>query len=278
MNDPADLREPLQKRLDLALAMAGEASHLILSYYQSSSLAVESKRDASPVTAADRGAEELIRARLAREFPDDAILGEEFGEKPGTSGYRWILDPVDGTKSFIHGVPLFGTLIGIERGTECVAGVCHFPAMNETVWGGRGLGAWWRTGNGMVHPARVSSVNRLTDATVCFTTVQGYARVGRFDVFESLVAQAHLMRGWGDCYGHILVATGRADVMVDPLMNPWDAAALVPIVTEAGGSFVDWMGQPSIWSGNGISINRGLADDILSITRGKAGPMPKSAR
>ncbi|HBH50851.1 MAG TPA: histidinol-phosphatase [Planctomycetaceae bacterium] len=278
MNDPADLREPLQKRLDLALAMAGEASHLILSYYQSSSLAVESKRDASPVTAADRGAEELIRARLAREFPDDAILGEEFGEKPGTSGYRWILDPVDGTKSFIHGVPLFGTLIGIERGTECVAGVCHFPAMNETVWGGRGLGAWWRTGNGMVHPARVSSVNRLTDATVCFTTVQGYARVGRFDVFESLVAQAHLLRGWGDCYGHILVATGRADVMVDPLMNPWDAAALVPIVTEAGGSFVDWMGQPSIWSGNGISINRGLADDILSITRGKAGPMPKSAR
>ena len=278
MSDSADLREPLQRRLDLALAMAGEASQLILSYYQSSSLAVESKRDASPVTAADRGAEELIRARLAREFPEDAILGEEFGEKPGTSGYRWILDPVDGTKSFIHGVPLFGTLIGIERGTECVAGVCHFPAMNETVWGGRGLGAWWRTGNGMVHPARVSSVNRLSDATVCFTTVQGYARVGRFDVFESLVAQSHLLRGWGDCYGHILVATGRADVMVDPLMNPWDAAALVPIVTEAGGSFVDWMGQPSIWSGNGISINRGLTDEILSITRGKAGPLPKTGR
>jgi fructose-1,6-bisphosphatase/inositol monophosphatase family enzyme len=105
--------------------------------------------------------------------------------------------------------------------------------------------------------------------------VQGYARVGRFDVFESLVARAHLLRGWGDCYGHILVATGRADVMVDPLMNPWDAAALVPIVTEAGGSFVDWMGQPSIWSGNGISINRGLATEILGITRGKAGPITR---
>ncbi|MFN8855925.1 MAG: inositol monophosphatase family protein [Planctomycetaceae bacterium] len=217
MNDPADLREPLQKRLDLALAMAGEASHLILSYYQSSSLAVESKRDASPVTAADRGAEELIRARLAREFPDDAILGEEFGEKPGTSGYRWILDPVDGTKSFIHGVPLFGTLIGIERGTECVAGVCHFPAMNETVWGGRGLGAWWRTGNGMVHPARVSSVNRLTDATVCFTTVQGYARVGRFDVFESLVAQAHLLRAGAHSDLGLVHGTGPPVSLPNPL-------------------------------------------------------------
>lgn len=277
MTDAAEFREPLQQRLELALQLAAEASTLILSYYQSSNLVVESKRDASPVTAADRGAEELIRARLAQAFPTDAILGEEFGEQPGTSGYRWILDPVDGTKSFIHGVPLFGTLIGIERGTECVAGVCHFPAMNETVWGGRGLGAWWRAGDGAVRPARVSAVDQLSNATVCFTTVQGYARVGRFDVFESLVARAHLLRGWGDCYGHMLVATGRADVMVDPLMNPWDAAALVPIITEAGGSFVDWMGQPSIWSGNGISINRGLATEILGITRGKAGPLGKSS-
>ncbi|RPI77106.1 MAG: histidinol phosphate phosphatase, partial [Planctomycetaceae bacterium] len=212
--------------------------------------------------------EEFIRARIAERFPRDAILGEEFGEQPGESGFRWILDPVDGTKSFIHGVPLFGTLVGVEYDQTCVAGVCHFPALEETVWGGTGCGAWWQTGNGSIRPARVSEVRELADATVCFTTVQGYARVGRFDVFEVLVERAHLLRGWGDCYGHLLVATGRADVMVDPLMNPWDAAALVPIVTEAGGHFVDWMGSPSIYSGNGISVNDNLRTAVLEVTRG----------
>lgn len=270
-------REDLEQRLELALAMAREASAFILSHYQSSSLAVENKRDSSPVTIADRGAEELIRTRIIAQFPHDAILGEEFGEQPGESGYKWILDPVDGTKSFIHGVPLFGTLIGVEFNRECVAGVCHFPAMNETVWGGRGLGAWWQTNDGSIRPARVSAVTELSKATVCFTTVQGYARVGRFDVFESLVEKAQLLRGWGDCYGHMLVATGRADVMVDPLMNPWDAAALVPIVTEAGGHFVDWMGESSIYSGSGISVNDKLRDAVLKITRGAAGPRAGAA-
>ena len=163
---------------------------------------------------------------------------------------------------------MFGTLVGLEHGTNCVAGVCHFPAMNETVWGGRGLGAWWQTSDGSIRPARVSTVGELSEATICFTTVQGYARVGRYDVFETLVEKARLSRGWGDCYGHMLVATGRADVMCDPLMNAWDAAALVPIVEEAGGHFVDWMGTASIYSGNGISVNGRLRDKVLAITQG----------
>lgn len=263
--------DQIEARLEWALAVAREASPLIMSYYQSSGLSVESKRDSSPVTAADRGAEELIRARIAERYPNDAILGEEFGEQAGDSGYRWILDPVDGTKSFIHGVPLFGTLVGVEYQETCVAGVCHFPALQETVWGGVGCGAWWQTGDGSVRTARVSSVGLMADATICFTTVKGYARVGRFDVFESLVEEASLLRGWGDCYGHMLVATGRADAMIDPLMNPWDAAALVPIVTEAGGHFVDWMGTRSIYSGNGISVNAELHAAVLAITRGTGG-------
>ena len=267
---PCD-RAEIKARLELALSTAQEASALILSYYQSSDLAVESKRDSSPVTAADRGAEELIRARIAARFPQDAVLGEEFGEQPGTSGFRWVLDPVDGTKSFIHGVPLFGTLVGVEHEGRCVAGACHLPALRETVWGATGCGAWWRTGDGPPRRAHVSNVSNLADATVCFTTVQGYARVGRFDVFETLVERARLMRGWGDCFGHLLVATGRADVMVDPLMSPWDAAALVPIITEAGGGFCDWMGNTTIYSGNGISVNAGLRKAVLAITRPDGG-------
>jgi len=263
---PASITTEVSSRLEQARAMAREVSGLIMGYYQTADLPVERKRDSSPVTAADRGAEERIRDQLATRFPHDGVLGEEFGEEIGTSGFRWILDPVDGTKSFIHGVPLFGTLIGLEHAGECVAGVCHFPALQETAWGAIGQGAWWQTGDGPVRPARVSAVSQLAQATACFTTVQGYARVGRFDVFESLVNEAQLLRGWGDCYGHILVATGRADLMVDPLMNPWDAAALVPIVREAGGHFIDWLGNTSIYSGNGISVNQLLKTAILGLT------------
>jgi histidinol-phosphatase len=237
-----------------------------MSHYQSASLAVERKRDSSPVTAADRGAEELIRAAIAREFPQDAVLGEEFGETAGTSGFRWILDPVDGTKSFIHGVPLFGTLIGVEFAGQCVVGVCHLPALGETAWGGKGLGAWWRPAGGEPRPAQVSAVSQWSDALMCFTTVQGFARIGRQDAFDALVGKVGLARGWGDCYGHMLVATGRAELMVDPLMNIWDAAALIPIIEEAGGTFFDWQGNATPGSGNGISVNAALRDAVLEIT------------
>ncbi|MSR58868.1 MAG: histidinol-phosphatase [Planctomycetaceae bacterium] len=257
----------LQSRLDLALRAARAAGDLILEHYQSAGLTVDRKRDSSPVTIADRNAEKLIRAEIAGEFPDDSILGEEFGEQPGRSGYRWIIDPLDGTKSFIHGVPLFGTLVGVEFEGRCVVGVCHFPVLRETAWGATGLGAWWQPAGGEPRPARVSPVAELSQALVCFTTVQGFARIGRTDAFESLAGAAGIVRGWGDCYGHILVATGRAEVMVDPLMNPWDAAALVPIVEEAGGSFMDWAGVTTIYSGNGISVNAALRESVLRITR-----------
>ena len=257
----------LQPRLDFALHLADESAKIILPFYQSSSLAVESKRDSSPVTAADRGAELRIRELLAESYPDDAILGEEFGEKHGTSGYKWILDPVDGTKSFIHGVPLFGTLIGVESEGRMVIGVCNFPALGERAWGATGLGAWWSTPHGEPRRAQVSTETSLARAVLSFTTVAGFARIGRPDAFEALTNKTNMTRGWGDCYGHYLVATGRVDVMVDPLMNPWDAAALVPIIEEAGGSFCDWNGESNIYAGNGISLNAGLRESILAITR-----------
>jgi len=256
-----------QNRLDHARAAALEAGKPILEHYQSASLTVDRKRDSSPVTIADRQAEEFLRAGIAREFPEDGILGEEFGEQPGTSGFRWILDPLDGTKSFIHGVPLFGTLIGVEFKGKCVVGVCHFPVLGETAWGAKGLGAWWQPAGGEPRPAKVSTIARLAESLFCFTTVQGFSRIGRQDAFEALVACAGIARGWGDCYGHMLVATGRAEVMVDPLMNVWDAAALIPIVEEAGGHFIDWNGAATANSGNGISVNSALREEVLSITK-----------
>jgi histidinol phosphatase-like enzyme (inositol monophosphatase family) len=257
----------IDDRLNHARAAALEAGKLILAYYQSPGLSVDRKGDRSPVTIADRKAEEFLRAGIAREFPDDGILGEEFGEQPGSSGFRWILDPLDGTKSFIHGVPLFGTLVGVEFNGTCVAGVCHFPALGETAWGATGLGAWWQPAGGEPQPAKVSNVARLSESLFCFTTVQGFARIGRQDAFEALVSAAGIARGWGDCYGHILVATGRAEVMVDPLMNVWDAAALIPIVEEAGGCFLDWNGAATANSGNGISVNAALREEVLRITK-----------
>lgn len=257
----------IQPRLDLALAAAREAGKIILRYYQSTGLTIDRKKDTSPVTIADRTAEEFIRGEIRKSFPADSVLGEEFGETAGTSGFRWILDPLDGTKSFIHGVPLFGTMIGVEYQNQCVVGVVHFPALNETAWGATGLGARWQSPDGATREARVSNVSDISQALFCFTTIQGFGRIGRTDALDALIRSTGLARGWGDCYGHILVATGRAEIMVDPLMNPWDAAALIPIIQEAGGQFMDWNGETTIHSGNGISVNAALRDAVLRVTK-----------
>jgi len=257
--------DDLSSRMEFALLVAREASDLILPYYQNPELEVERKRDSSPVTEADKGAELLIRARLAERFPDDAILGEEFPSKEGTTGFRWILDPIDGTKSFIHGVPLFGTLIGIEFQGVCVIGVCRFPALDEVIYAAKGHGAWWQLGKGEPRRAHVSSVTRLSEATFCNTNPSRWVAIGKSAAFEKLLTSVQLARGWGDCYGHMLVATGRADVMIDPAMNAWDAAALLPIIEEAGGHFLDWTGNATIYSGNGLSVAPGLKDEVMAI-------------
>ena len=261
---------PIRARLDFAVQAARDVSPFILSHFQNADLEVISKFDATPVTVADRGAEELLRARIGERFPDDGILGEEFGEKPSGNGYRWILDPIDGTKSFVHGVPLFGTLIGLERGEDVVLGVCRFPALDEVVYAARGSGAWWQIRDFDPRRVRVSEVARLSEGLFCTTTISRWERIGRRDAFEKLVDTARLSRGWGDCYGHMLVATGRAEVMVDTAMNPWDAAALLPIVEEAGGHFLDWKGQPTIHGGNGVSVNAAIRNEVLEILRAKA--------
>lgn len=272
MNDrAADLPPPaeLTSRLELAVAAARAAGDLTLHYFQQADLAVETKSDASPVTIADREAEQLLRERIAARFATDGILGEEFGEKPGTSGYRWILDPIDGTKSFISGVPLYGTLIGVEHGGRSVVGVIHIPGLAETVYAAVGQGAWYVNASSPPRRAQVSRKPRLAEALFCTSEVVNFHKSGRAEAYEQLQRATRLTRTWGDAYGYLLVAVGRAELMVDPMMHVWDCAALQPVIEEAGGTFTDFDGVPTIHSANSIATNGRILDEVLAVTRGR---------
>ncbi len=245
--------------LDFAIDAAWQAGQSTLAHFQTG-VAVEQKADESPVTIADRGAEELLRRLIESRFPEHAIFGEEFGEAERDSIYRWIIDPIDGTRSFIRGVPLYGVLIGLEIGGEVVVGVAHFPGLGETVAAARGEGCRW---NG--RPARVSDVARLDQALVVYTSCADFALHGRDQAWVRIQGATQIQRGWSDCYGHCLVATGRAELMLDPIMNAWDCAALVPILQEAGGTFTDWNGEPTIYSGEALSTNGTLFSQVMEV-------------
>ncbi len=201
-------------------------------------------------------------------FPPTASWAKSSAKLPGSSGFRWILDPIDGTKSFICGVPLYGTLIGVEHESRSVLGIIHLPALEETVWGSVGQGAWQQRGQGAVQPARVSTRTSLADAIFCTSDVAGFEKVGRADAYQRMQQASRLSRTWGDCFGYALVATGRADVMIDPIMSVWDAAALQPIMEEAGGTFTDWRGESTIHSGEGIGTNGHVLKEVLAALQG----------
>jgi histidinol-phosphatase len=257
-------------RYEFAVSIAREAGLHTLRFFQRPDLAVEIKSDASPVTVADRQAEELLRRCIAEKFPADAILGEEFGEQPGTSGYRWILDPIDGTKSFVHGVPLYGTLVAVEHEERSVIGVIYLPALDEGVHAAVGLGAWHVRGNAPPQPARVSNVATLRESLLLSSEIRFPAP--RQQALLDLVHATRINRTWGDCYGYLLVATGRAEAMIDPIMNLWDAAALQPILEEAGGTFTDWQGNATIHAGESIGTNGLVLEEVLAVTRGFTAP------
>jgi histidinol-phosphatase len=255
----------LSSRLEFAIHAARVAGDLTLGYFRREDLAVDLKADDTPVTAADRLAETTLRDLVVASFPDDAILGEEFPDREGTSGYRWILDPIDGTKSFIHGVPLYGTLIGLERAAENVLGVIRIPALGECVYAARGRGAWHAIGDDPPTPARVSKCESLAEALFVTSEVASFESSGRRAAFDHMQAATRLTRTWGDCYGYLLVATGRAEVMVDPIVAVWDLAPLPPIVEEAGGTFTDWKGNRTISAGEGVATNGLLVEDVQRI-------------
>lgn len=256
--------EDLQATLDFAVELAHEAGEITLAYFRRNRdlLVVDRKADGSFVTTADRETEAHLRARITERYPTDAILGEEEGERAGMSSQRWIIDPIDGTYSFVHGVPLWGVLIGVELNGQPALGVVNLPALDEVVYARRGGGCFW---NGK--PISVSKTTTLKDALVLSTDFGTCERYGFGAACDELQRRAHTRRTWGDCYGHILVATGRADVMLDPVMNVWDCAALAPIVEVAGGTFTDWKGVATILSGNAISTNKILLAEIMEITK-----------
>ena len=216
-------------------------------------LDVEFKADGSEVTRADREAEGVARDWIARHFPDDAILGEELGsvQKPGRR--RWIIDPIDGTRSFVRGVPLWGSLVAVEENDVVTAGAINCPATGDFLVAARGQGCWHNGSR-----ASVSTTSNLTDATILTTDPRFRAHPARLQKWIELGSQVATSRAWGDCYGYVLVATGRADLMVDDRMSPWDVAALIPVIEEAGGVFTDWAGRPGIGR-DAIASNATLA-------------------
>ena len=248
-----------QELLRFASDIAGEAGEITLRYFRKS-FSIDTKHDGSLVTEADREAEAHLRQRIVDKFPGDAILGEEEGERAGSTGRCWIIDPIDGTFSFVHGVPMFGVLVALEIEREPAVGVINLPATRELVCAARGLGCFW---NG--EQARVSSTKTLDKALLLATDFGACEEYGFGSASARLQDRAKVRRTCGDCYGHVMVATGRADVMLDPVMNLWDCAALLPIIEEAGGTFTDWKGERTIYGGNAISTNGALFEEVMQI-------------
>jgi histidinol-phosphatase len=264
MNDGAHV--PVAGNL---LAAAEELARLTggvaLRHYRSA-LHVERKADGSPVTAADRAAEQAARDWVRQNFPDDGVLGEEFGEERPGARRRWVIDPIDGTKSFVRGVPLWGSLVALCEGEAVLAGAAFFPAVDELVVAVPGAGCWW---NGQ--RCRVSAVNDLSSATAMTTDERFREAADRRAGWERLASRVEVARSWGDCFGYLLVATGRAEIMCDPVLSPWDAAALQPIIVEAGGAFNDWSGRPTAFGGSAIATNRLLAGEARALLAGNGG-------
>jgi histidinol-phosphatase len=237
-------------RYDAAIEAARGAGRIARQVFEGD-FGFELKADLSPVTVADRNAERHIRDALTRHFPGDGFLGEEFGDEPSTTGFRWVIDPIDGTKSFIRKVPLWGTLVGLEYRGELVAGVAYVPMLDQMYHALRGHGAY-RDGTRI----RVSDVTKLADAHMCYSSVSWFTTANKERAFLDLAAGVSRSRGFGDFYGFCLVAQGSFDFMIDTGVHAWDIAALIPIVEEAGGRMTDWddridLDRPDTLASNG---------------------------
>jgi len=263
----------LQPYLNFATQLAYRAGRITLSYYNKG-IQHDLKSDESPVTSADRATEKFIRGEIERTYPSHAIVGEEFGESEspsprgrgirgeGGNPFRWIVDPIDGTKSFLKGVPFYSVLIALEiEGVSRVGAVC-FPALDEILYGADGLGAWW---NGK--RARVSEVKDIAQAVFTYTSWSGFRTKKRLDVFNNLHKECFFGRGWSDAYGYHMVATGRAEIMLDPSIKIWDVAPFPPIFREAGGFFGSWKGKEGHTHGEGLAVNAALKSRVLKLMR-----------
>ena len=250
--------------LNLALQLADVADEVTLARFGAVDLHIESKPDLTPVTDADRAVEQLLRQRLRAERPDDEVIGEEYGtEEAGSSGRRWVIDPIDGTKNFVRTVPVWATLIGLLDQDEPVVGVVSAPALGRRWWAARGAGAWTATSAG-ARALAVSKVARLADASLSYSSLDGWEELGRREAFIALTDRLWRTRAFGDFWSYMLLAEGAVDLAAEPELSLWDMAALAPIVTEAGGRFTGLNGIDGVHQGNAAASNGLLHDDFLA--------------
>jgi myo-inositol-1(or 4)-monophosphatase len=256
-----------QPYLDFATDLAYRAGRITLGYFNAG-VRPDYKADDTPVTAADRAAEQFIRGEIEKKYPRHAILGEEFGESLSSPdgrgaegvGMRWIIDPIDGTKSFMRGVPLYGVLIGLEVEGVIQVGAAYYPGTDEMLCAAEGLGAWW---NG--RRARVSEVSTWDKAFVCYTNIRNMKKYGREEAWQRINALAYASRGWSDAYGYLAVATGRAEVMLDAVMAIWDCGPFPIIFKEAGGYFGSWDGKEGHTHNEALACNQALYSELMKL-------------
>lgn len=253
----------LRDLMDFAAATAYTAGRMTLGYF-GTGVRPDFKADDSPVTVADKLSEEFIRGQIEQRYPSHAIVGEEYGVKEAAGvSHRWLVDPIDGTRSFIRGVPLYGVLLGLEIDGAPALGAAYYPGTDELLVAATGEGCHW---NGK--PARVSTVSDLNRAYISCSDFGNFEVYGRHDAWLRLVRKTYTRVGWSDAYGYLLVATGRLEVMVDPIMNPWDCGPFAPILQEAGGYFGDWQGNATNWAGLGLATNATLKDEVIALLKG----------
>lgn len=249
----------LQPYLDFAVETAYQAGQLTLGYFQRG-ISADFKGDDSPVTLADKEGEALIRSRIEKTYPEHGMLGEEFGDSGEGASHRWLIDPIDGTKSFMRGVPLYGVLLALEIEGRIEVGVAYFPGVGDMVYAASGEGCYW---NG--RRCQVNDTARLERAFVSFTDVRGFDKYGRGEAWKRLQETTYYNVGWSDAYGHMLVATGRCDLMLDPIMNPWDCGPFPVLLREAGGYAGDWSGNETVYADEMISTTKHLLPQVLAL-------------
>ena len=252
----------MKELFDFAVQLAEQAGEITLKYFRSKQLSVETKPDRSPVTEADRATETFIRQEIEKRLPDHGILGEEFGEKESRSGLRWLIDPIDGTKSFIRGIPFYGTMLAVESEGESRIGVIRFPPLGDTIAALSGHGCFC---NG--EPCTVSKTDRLSKAALMLSSPEDVIEHWGDQALLGMVKESGLLRTWADCYGYFQVATGQADITLDAVVHIWDVGPFIPIIQEAGGTITDLNGEISLSVTNTIATNGILHDELLQLIR-----------
>ncbi|HTF12771.1 MAG TPA: histidinol-phosphatase [Asanoa sp.] len=253
--------------LSLAHVLADTADKISMDRFRALDLRVESKPDLTPVSDADQAVERALRSTLGRTRPRDSVLGEEYGASEAAAGpghRQWVIDPIDGTKNYIRGVPIWATLIALMDGDQPVVGLVSAPALGRRWWAALGHGAFAGRHTAAATPIRVSGVRRISDASFCYSSLHGWEETNRLDPVLDLIRQSWRSRAYGDFYGYMLVAEGAVDIMVEPELSLWDVAALIPIVTEAGGSFTDLTGRPGPAGGSAVATNGKIHEEVLT--------------